>query len=65
MLVIALTGNAVTCALFGTCTSFPEAIAVRLIMGVFNGAVGYVVIISFLEVLCTLLTLCVVWRGVR
>lgn len=40
VLIIALTGNAITCMLFGTCTSFPQAIAVRLIQGIFNGAVG-------------------------
>jgi MFS family permease len=42
VLVSALTGSAITCALFGTCKSFPEAVAVRLIQGVFNGAVGCV-----------------------
>ena len=42
VLITALTGNAITCALFGTCRSFPEAVAVRLIQGVFNGAVGSV-----------------------
>lgn len=47
VLIIALTGNAITCALFGTCTSFPEAIAIRLIQGIFNGAVGYEQIITF------------------
>ena len=41
VLLIALTGNAITCSLFGTCKSFPEAIAIRLAQGVFNGAVGY------------------------
>ncbi|KAF8325015.1 major facilitator superfamily domain-containing protein [Cantharellus anzutake] len=40
VLFISLLGNAITCALFGTCKSFPEAVVVRLIQGVFNGAVG-------------------------
>ncbi|KAF9513810.1 hypothetical protein BS47DRAFT_1329332 [Hydnum rufescens UP504] len=40
VLFVALLGNAITCSLFGTCTSFSQAVAVRLIQGVFNGAVG-------------------------
>lgn len=40
VLFVALFGNAITCALFGTCTTLPQAIVVRLIQGVFNGAVG-------------------------
>jgi MFS family permease len=44
VLFIALLGNAFTCALFGTSKTFAEAIVIRLIMGVFNGAVGYVFI---------------------
>ncbi len=42
VLFISLLGNAITCAVFGTCKSFPQAVVVRLIQGVFNGAVGYV-----------------------
>lgn len=42
VLFISLFGNAITCAAFGTCKSFPQAVAVRLIQGVFNGAVGCV-----------------------
>ncbi|KAF8306022.1 major facilitator superfamily MFS-1 [Clavulina sp. PMI_390] len=40
VLFTALLGNALTCALFGTCTTFTQAVAVRLLQGVFNGAVG-------------------------
>lgn len=40
VLGISLLGTAVTCALFGTSTSLPQAFAVRLMQGVFAGAIG-------------------------
>lgn len=40
VLVVSLAGSAVTCALFGTTTSIKQAIAVRLLQGIFGGAVG-------------------------
>ncbi|KAK7044747.1 histone H2B [Favolaschia claudopus] len=40
VLVISLLGSAVTCAIFGTCTSLEQAICVRLLQGIFAGAVG-------------------------
>jgi MFS family permease len=35
-----LLGSSITCLLFGTCTSIAEAIAIRLLQGVFGGAIG-------------------------
>ncbi|KAJ7359424.1 major facilitator superfamily domain-containing protein [Mycena albidolilacea] len=40
VLVVSLLGSAVTCVVFGTCTTLEEAICVRLLQGVFAGAVG-------------------------
>jgi MFS family permease len=40
VLCISLFGSAVTCLIFGTCTSLYQAIAVRLLQGIFAGAVG-------------------------
>lgn len=40
VLFVSLLGSAVTCSMFGTCTSLREAIAVRLLQGIFAGAVG-------------------------
>ncbi|KAJ6588974.1 hypothetical protein B0H19DRAFT_1248549 [Mycena capillaripes] len=40
VLVVSLLGSAVTCVIFGTCTTLEEAICVRLLQGVFAGAVG-------------------------
>ncbi|KAK0192977.1 hypothetical protein F5146DRAFT_1102675 [Armillaria mellea] len=40
VLVISLLGSALTCAIFGTCTTLQEAICVRLLQGIFAGAVG-------------------------
>lgn len=40
VLVTSLLGTAVTCVIFGTCTSIQEAMCVRLMQGVFAGAVG-------------------------
>lgn len=40
MIGIALLGSALTCTLFGTSTSLQQAIAVRLMQGVFAGAIG-------------------------
>ena len=40
VLTISLLGSAVTCCLFGTATSIQEAIAIRLMQGVFAGAIG-------------------------
>jgi MFS family permease len=37
---VSLLGSAVTCLAFGTCTSLRQAIAVRLLQGIFAGAVG-------------------------
>ncbi|KAJ7108561.1 hypothetical protein C8R44DRAFT_884628 [Mycena epipterygia] len=40
VLVISLLGSAVTCVIFGTCTTLEQAICVRLLQGIFAGAVG-------------------------
>ncbi|KAH0835856.1 hypothetical protein J3R83DRAFT_9725 [Lanmaoa asiatica] len=40
VLFLSLFGSAVTVSIFGTCTSFRQALAVRLLQGVFAGAVG-------------------------
>ncbi|KAL1949111.1 hypothetical protein VTO73DRAFT_10917 [Trametes versicolor] len=40
VLTISLLGSAVTCCLFGTATSIQQAIAIRLLQGVFAGAIG-------------------------
>ncbi|KAF8186962.1 major facilitator superfamily domain-containing protein [Mycena galopus ATCC 62051] len=40
VLVVSLLGSAVTCVVFGTCTTLEQAICVRLLQGVFAGAVG-------------------------
>lgn len=40
VLTMSLFGSAVTVLLFGTCTSLRQAIAVRLLQGIFAGAVG-------------------------
>ncbi|KAK0237694.1 hypothetical protein EDD85DRAFT_1004446 [Armillaria nabsnona] len=40
VLVISLLGSALTCAIFGTCTTLQQAICVRLLQGIFAGAVG-------------------------
>jgi MFS family permease len=40
VLVVSLLGSAVTCAIFGTCTTLEQAICIRLLQGVFAGAVG-------------------------
>ncbi|KAF7325814.1 Histone H2B [Mycena kentingensis (nom. inval.)] len=40
VLVVSLLGSAITCVAFGTSTSLEEAIAIRLLQGVFAGAVG-------------------------
>ncbi|KAJ7158242.1 hypothetical protein C8R43DRAFT_1086999 [Mycena crocata] len=40
VLVVSLLGSAVTCTVFGTCTTLEEAICVRLLQGIFAGAVG-------------------------
>ncbi|KAJ7439351.1 hypothetical protein FB451DRAFT_1151677 [Mycena latifolia] len=40
VLVVSLLGSAVTCVIFGTCRSLKEAICVRLLQGIFAGAVG-------------------------
>ncbi|KAI0631169.1 major facilitator MFS-1 [Trametes polyzona] len=40
VLTISLFGSAVTCCLFGTSTSIQQAIAIRLLQGVFAGAIG-------------------------
>lgn len=40
VLTISLLGNAITCCLFGTATSIEQAIAIRLMQGIFAGAIG-------------------------
>ncbi|GAW09030.1 major facilitator superfamily MFS-1 [Lentinula edodes] len=40
VLIVSLLGSAVTCAIFGTSTSLQQAICVRLLQGIFAGAVG-------------------------
>ena len=40
VLTVSLLGSAVTCCLFGTSTSIQQAIAIRLMQGVFAGAIG-------------------------
>ncbi|KAJ7512779.1 hypothetical protein B0H11DRAFT_1947347 [Mycena galericulata] len=40
VLIVSLLGSAVTCVVFGTCTTLEEAICVRLLQGIFAGAVG-------------------------
>jgi len=40
VLFISLLGGSITCALFGTSTSLKQAIAIRLVQGVFAGAQG-------------------------
>ncbi|ESK91962.1 hypothetical protein Moror_10388 [Moniliophthora roreri MCA 2997] len=40
VLVVSLLGSALTCATFGTSTSLQQAICIRLLQGIFAGAVG-------------------------
>ncbi|KAG8958327.1 hypothetical protein FRC03_009221 [Tulasnella sp. 419] len=40
VLFISLLGNALTCFAFGTATTFPQAVVIRLLQGIFNGSVG-------------------------
>lgn len=40
VLILSLLGSAVTVVLFGTCTSLRQAIATRLLQGIFAGAIG-------------------------
>ncbi|KAF9051419.1 hypothetical protein BJ165DRAFT_1524363 [Panaeolus papilionaceus] len=40
VLIVSLLGSAVTCLVFGTATSLQQAICIRLLQGVFAGAVG-------------------------
>jgi MFS family permease len=40
VLFISLLGSALACAAFGTSTSLKQAIAIRLLQGVFAGAIG-------------------------
>ncbi|CCA77962.1 related to E.coli tetracycline resistance protein TCR1 [Serendipita indica DSM 11827] len=40
VLIVSLLGMAITCTLFGTSRSYSEAIVIRLLQGVFGGAVG-------------------------
>ncbi|KAJ7634915.1 hypothetical protein FB45DRAFT_910236 [Roridomyces roridus] len=40
VLVVSLLGSAVTCVVFGTSTTLEQAICVRLLQGIFAGAVG-------------------------
>ncbi|KAF7318969.1 hypothetical protein HMN09_00232900 [Mycena chlorophos] len=39
-LVVSLLGSGITCTIFGACTTLNAALAVRLMQGVFGGAVG-------------------------
>ena len=38
--MISLLGSAVTCFLFGTATSIEQAMAIRLMQGIYAGAIG-------------------------
>ena len=40
VLFLSLLGGSITCALFGTSTSLKQAVAIRLMQGVFAGAIG-------------------------
>lgn len=40
VLIISLLGSAFTCLIFGTATTLRQAIAIRLLQGIFGGAVG-------------------------
>ena len=40
VLFLSLFGSTVTVSVFGTCTSFRQALVVRLLQGIFAGAVG-------------------------
>ncbi|KAI0918614.1 hypothetical protein AcW1_009544 [Taiwanofungus camphoratus] len=40
VLFISLLGSAITCCLFGTSTSIQQAVAIRLMQGIFAGAIG-------------------------
>lgn len=40
VLMISLFGSAVTCFMFGTAKTLPQAICIRLLQGIFAGAVG-------------------------
>jgi len=40
VLFTSLLGSAITCAMFGTANSLKEAMAIRLLQGIFAGAIG-------------------------
>ena len=40
VLFTSLLGSAITCCIFGTATSIQEAVAIRLMQGIFAGAIG-------------------------
>ncbi|KIY70232.1 hypothetical protein CYLTODRAFT_392381 [Cylindrobasidium torrendii FP15055 ss-10] len=40
VLVVSLSGSALCCVAFGLCSTLPQAIVVRLLQGVFGGAIG-------------------------
>ncbi|KAF8591246.1 hypothetical protein K439DRAFT_1402380 [Ramaria rubella] len=40
VLFVSLLGSALTCLAFGTSTSLPEALAIRLLQGIFAGSIG-------------------------
>lgn len=40
VLCISLLGSAITCCMFGTSTSLQQAIVIRLMQGIFAGAIG-------------------------
>lgn len=40
VLIISLLGSALTCLSFGTATTIHQAISIRLLQGIFAGAVG-------------------------
>ena len=40
VLFVSLLGSALTCFAFGTSTSLPEALAIRLLQGIFAGSIG-------------------------
>lgn len=40
MLIVSLLGSAITCFIFGTSVTLQQAICIRLLQGVFAGAIG-------------------------
>ncbi len=40
VLFLSLLGSSLTCAAFGTSRTFPEAVTIRLLQGIFGGSIG-------------------------